>query len=144
MLFSHSVVSDSLPPHGRQHARLPCPLLSPGVFSNSCYNNISLVVSSPLGEIACKLPMGAYLQLCLLPDMNGSWHQVAIVLELQPQSDIRDSKYQHNPPFIGESYGIQVINGILSKFTCWWVYWVCRPIYGYCPSSQGHHWDTYT
>ena len=93
IMFSHSVVSDSLPPHGRQHARLPCPLLSPGVFSNSCYNNISLVVSSPLGEIACKLPMGAYLQLCLLPDMNGSWHQVAIVLELQPQSDIRDSKY---------------------------------------------------
>ena len=125
MLFSHSVVSDSLPPHGRQHARLPCPLLSPGVFSNSCYN-ISLVVSSPLGEIACKLPMGAYLQLCLLPDMNGSWHQVAIVLELQPQSDIRDSKYQHNPPFIGESYGIQVINGILSKSICW------------------RHWDTYT
>ena len=23
--FSHSVVSDSLPPHGLQHARLPCP-----------------------------------------------------------------------------------------------------------------------
>ena len=29
-------MSDSLPPHGLQHARLPCPSLSPGVCSNSC------------------------------------------------------------------------------------------------------------
>ena len=36
LLFSHSVVSDSLRPHGLQHARLPCPSLSPGVCSNSC------------------------------------------------------------------------------------------------------------
>ena len=27
--FSHSVVSDSLPPHGLQHARLPCPSPTP-------------------------------------------------------------------------------------------------------------------
>ena len=33
---SCSVVSDSLRPHGRQHARLPCPSLSPRVCSNSC------------------------------------------------------------------------------------------------------------
>ena len=34
--FSHSVVSDSLQPHGVQHARLPCPSPIPGVHSNSC------------------------------------------------------------------------------------------------------------
>ena len=34
--FSHSVVSDSLRPHGLQHARLPCPSLTPRVYSNSC------------------------------------------------------------------------------------------------------------
>ena len=34
--FSHSVVSDSLRPHGQQHARPPCPLPTPGVHSNSC------------------------------------------------------------------------------------------------------------
>ena len=28
-MFSRSVVSDSLRPHGRQHARPPCPSLSP-------------------------------------------------------------------------------------------------------------------
>ena len=34
--FSHSVVSDSLWLHGLQHARLPCPSPTPGVYSNSC------------------------------------------------------------------------------------------------------------
>ena len=29
-------MSDSLQPHGLQHARLPCPSLSPGVCSDSC------------------------------------------------------------------------------------------------------------
>ena len=36
LLFSRSVVFDSLWPHGLQHARLPCPSLSSGVWSNSC------------------------------------------------------------------------------------------------------------
>ena len=36
LLFSHTVVSDTLLPHGLQHSRLPCPSLSPGVCSNSC------------------------------------------------------------------------------------------------------------
>ena len=33
--FSHSVVSDSLQPHGLQNARLPCPSPIPGVYSDS-------------------------------------------------------------------------------------------------------------
>ena len=36
LLFCHSVMSDSLWPHGLQHARLPCPSSSPRVCSNSC------------------------------------------------------------------------------------------------------------
>ena len=36
LFFSHSVLSDSLRPHGLQHARLPCPSLSPGACLNSC------------------------------------------------------------------------------------------------------------
>ena len=36
LLFSHSVVSESLWPHGPQHTRLPCPPPYPGVCSNSC------------------------------------------------------------------------------------------------------------
>ena len=34
--FSHLVVSNSLRPHGMQHARLPCPSLTPGAHSNLC------------------------------------------------------------------------------------------------------------
>ena len=36
LLFSCSDVSDSLWPHGLQHARLPCPSTIPGACSNSC------------------------------------------------------------------------------------------------------------
>ena len=45
--FSCSVVSDSLQPHGVQHARIPCPSPTPGAYSNSfpqsrwCHPNIS-------------------------------------------------------------------------------------------------------
>ena len=34
--FGCSIVSNSLRPHGRQHARPPCPLPTPGVHPNSC------------------------------------------------------------------------------------------------------------
>ena len=50
LLFSCEVVSNSLWPHGLQHARLPCPSLSPGVCSNSwplsrwCHPTISTSV----------------------------------------------------------------------------------------------------
>ena len=37
--FSRSVVSDSLQPHETQHARLPCPSLTPKACSNSCPSN---------------------------------------------------------------------------------------------------------
>ena len=50
--FSHSVMSDSLRPHGLQPTRLPCPLPTPGTCSNSCpssqwcqLNNSSSAVS---------------------------------------------------------------------------------------------------
>ena len=36
LLFSSSIVSDFLQPHGLQHSRLPCPSLSPRACSNSC------------------------------------------------------------------------------------------------------------
>ena len=34
--FSRSVVSDSVRPHGMQHARPPCPSPTPRAYSNSC------------------------------------------------------------------------------------------------------------
>ena len=34
--LSHSVMSDSLQPHGLQHVRLPCPSPTPRAYSDSC------------------------------------------------------------------------------------------------------------
>ena len=34
--FSRSVMSNSLPPHGLQHTRPPCPSPTPETYSNSC------------------------------------------------------------------------------------------------------------
>ena len=36
LLFSRSIMSNSLQPHGLQHTRLPCPSQSPRDCSNSC------------------------------------------------------------------------------------------------------------
>ena len=36
LLFSHSVMSNSVPPQGLQQARLPCSSPTPGTYSNSC------------------------------------------------------------------------------------------------------------
>ena len=56
--FSCSVMSDSLQPHGLQHARPPCPSPTPRVYSNSC----------PLSQwchptISCSvIPFSSHLQ----------------------------------------------------------------------------------
>ena len=51
--FSHLVVSDSLQPHGLQHARPPCPSPTPGVYSNSM--SIELVMPSNHLILCCPL-----------------------------------------------------------------------------------------
>ena len=50
--FSHSVVSNTLWPHGLQHARLPCPSPSPGVYSNS-----SVVLMMPSSHLILCHPL---------------------------------------------------------------------------------------
>ena len=50
-LFGRSVLSNSLRLHGLQHARFPCPSLSPGVCSNSIESvmpSICLILCHPL------------------------------------------------------------------------------------------------
>ena len=58
LLFSHSVMSDSLRPHGLQHARPPCPSPTPGVYSNSCPSSwwCHPTISSSV------IPFSSYLQ----------------------------------------------------------------------------------
>ena len=79
--FSHSVVSNSLQPHGLEHARLPCLSPTPGACPNSCplsrwYHPI---ISSPV------VPFSSCLQHQGLFQGVNSSHQVAKVLELQLQ-----------------------------------------------------------
>ena len=70
--FSHSVMSNSLWPHGLQHPRLPCPSPTPRAYSNSCpshwwcYPTISLSIvpfSSHLQSFPASgsFPMSQYL-----------------------------------------------------------------------------------
>ena len=84
LLFSHSVVSDSLRPHGQEYARLPCPSLSPRVCSNSCPLSCwchSTLSSSVIPFSSClqSFPASGLFQ------WDGSSHQMAKVLELQFQ-----------------------------------------------------------
>ena len=55
---SHSVISDSLRPHGLQHVRLPCPSLSPAACSNSC--SLSRWCHPTISSFV--IPVSSYLQ----------------------------------------------------------------------------------
>ena len=84
LLFSSSVVSDSLRPHGLQHARLPCPSLFPRVCSNSC--PLSRWCHTPSCPLSSTSPHVFNLsQHQGLFKRVRSSHQVAKVLELQLQ-----------------------------------------------------------
>ena len=52
--FSHLVMSDSLRPHGLQHARLPCPSSTPGACSNYQVSD-AIQPSHPLDR-GCPFP----------------------------------------------------------------------------------------
>ena len=82
ILFTHSVVSNSLWPHELEQARPPCPSPTPGVYSNSC----------PLSQwchptiSSSVVPFSSHLQSF---PVSGSFqwvsssHQLAKVLEFQ-------------------------------------------------------------
>ena len=79
LLFSRSVMSNSLWSHGLQHPRLPCPSLSPWVYSNSVHwisdaiqPSLPLLAPSPLA-LTLSQHQGLFQCVC-------SSHQVAKVL----------------------------------------------------------------
>ena len=83
LLFSCSVVSDSLRPHGLQHTRLPCPSPYPRACSNSCpwsqWCHPTISSCHPLFLLPSIFPSISLFQWV------GSLHQVAKVLQLQLQ-----------------------------------------------------------
>jgi len=80
--FSRSAVSDSLWPHGLQHASLPCPSPTPGAYSNSspssrwCHPTISSSIIPFPSTFNLLQHQGAFQWV-------SSLHQVAKVLEFQ-------------------------------------------------------------
>ena len=88
LLFSQSDMSDSLWPHGLQHARLPCPSPTPGVCSISLQTHVRWVRNA----IQASHPLLPSSPSALNLSQNQSlfqWisssHQEAKVLELQLQ-----------------------------------------------------------
>ena len=82
--FSRSVMSDSLWPHGLQHARLPCPSPTPGACSNSCPSSqCAIQLSHPLSSPSP--PAFSLSQHQGLFQWVSYSHQVAKVLEFQLQ-----------------------------------------------------------
>ena len=74
--FSCSIVSDSLQPHGLQHARLPCPSPTPGGYSNS--KSIELVMPSNHLILCCPslLPSSILPSIRVFPnetDLHIRW-----------------------------------------------------------------------
>ena len=82
--FSHSVMSDSLRPHGLQHTKLPCLSPTPRACSNSCPSSwwchptisFSIVTSPPVFNLSQHQGLFQWI---------SSSHQVAKVLEFQFQ-----------------------------------------------------------
>ena len=80
----HSLMSNSLQPYGLQHARLPYPLSTPGVYSNSCPSSQwchSTISSSVVPFSSCL----HFSQQQGLFQWVSSSHQVAKILEFQLQ-----------------------------------------------------------
>ena len=74
--FSHSVVSDSLWPHGLQHARAPCPSPTPGAHSNSCLSRwwCHPTISSstvPFSSCLQSFPASGSFQMSQLFSLGG-------------------------------------------------------------------------
>ena len=93
--FSHSVMSDSLQPHGLQHTRPPCLSPTPGVYSNSrplsrwCHPTVSFSVvpfssclqsfpasgSFPMSQLfsSCSQSIGVSASTSILPMNIQDW-----------------------------------------------------------------------
>ena len=82
--FSCSVMSDSLRPHGLQHARLPCPSPTPRAYSNSCPLSWWCHPTFSSSVVPFFFHLQSFPAARSFP-MSQFFHQVARVLEFQLQ-----------------------------------------------------------
>ena len=89
--FTHSVVSNSLQPHGLQHARLPCPSSTPGACSNSgplsqwCHPTISSSVV-PFSSCPHSFPASGSFQMSQFFPSDGQSIRVSASASVLPMS----------------------------------------------------------
>ena len=92
--FSCSVVSNSLRPHGLQHARLPCLSLSPGVYSNSivafssCPQSFPAWGSFPVSQLFTPgvQTIGSLVSASVLPMNIQGWFPLGLTGLISLQS----------------------------------------------------------
>ena len=89
--FSHSVMSNSLRPHGLQHARPPCPSPTPGVHPNSsplsqwCHPTISSSVI-PFSSCLQSFPASGSFQMRQLFASGGQSMGVSASVSVLPRN----------------------------------------------------------
>ena len=111
--FSCSVMSNSWQPHGLQHTRLPCPSLTPGVYSNSG-------------------PLSRWWH----PTISSSVIPFSSHLQSFPASG-KDDSFQISQLFTsgGQSIGVSASTSVLpvniqDSFPLGWICWIfCSPSY---------------
>ena len=91
LLFSQSVMSDSLQPHGLQRTRLLCPSLSPGVCSNSCplsQWDLSTISSSVIPFSSClqSFPASGSFPVSQLFALGGQSIRVSALVSIFPMN----------------------------------------------------------
>ena len=112
------IVFDSLWPHGLKHARLPCPSLSPVVFSNSC----------PSSQWCHPTILSSVAPLLLLPSVFPSIR----VFSNESALPIKWPKYW------SFSFSISPSNEC-SGLICFWIDWFDLAVQGTLKSLLQHH-----
>ena len=89
--FSRSVMSDSLQPHGLQHARLPCPSPTPRAYSNSCPSSqwCHPTISSsviPFSSHLQSFPASGFFQMSQFFTLGGQSIGVSTLASVLPMN----------------------------------------------------------
>ena len=83
LFFSRQVVSNSLGPHGLQHARPPCPSPSPRICLSSCpldwWCHPTISSSVTLFSFCLCIKRQKEGSLCLHPVSSGPWQKMEVV-----------------------------------------------------------------
>ena len=77
--FSHSVVSDSLLPHGLQHTRLSCPSPTPGACSDTCPSSPLPLSTSPTGVVCMLWLIKVHWHIRIIRSLQFTWGLTLVV-----------------------------------------------------------------